>query len=144
MENKYPTDLVTNFGDGVYRFWLPMKEVNEFEGKFGPLLAMEPRLRSAVGLDDNDKPVFIGGGAAEGAACREVLRLGLIGGNCAEIDGEELEVGPQRARELIDLYSWPNRPLGETAALAWRILAAAIYGNDLYKQSNGDGVGSDG
>ena len=141
MDNKCPTDLVTNFGDGQYRFWLPLKEVAEFEGKFGSILSIEPRLRSAVGLDEDNKPVFIGGGSADGAACREIVRLGLIGGKAGEIDGEEAEIGPQRARELIDLYAWPNRPLGETAALAWRILAAAIYGNELH---NSEEVNSDG
>ncbi len=125
----YPTEITLDFADGRYRFWLPMAQVNELEKTIG-MLTLEWHLRQAMGISDTGEAIYTGGTTAEVRGIREVIRLALIGGNRAEVDTETIEVGPTRARELVDAYVFPTRPLAEAAALAWRILAAAIYGND--------------
>ncbi|WP_054006171.1 gene transfer agent family protein [Cypionkella psychrotolerans] len=48
---------------------------------------------------------------------REIIRLGLIGGG----------MNPEQAKRLCDAYG-VNRPLAETLALAWEIMAARWTG----------------
>lgn len=124
------TAVILPFGDGQYRFWLPLPQVFELERVCGDvsLLAIEERLRGGIGQDEAGEYVHVGGGAPMVREIREVIRLGLIGGNSGMVDGAEVEVGPLRAKELIDLYSYPARPLVESALVAWRILHAAIFG----------------
>jgi len=124
------TEITLAFADGRYRFFLPMTQLNEFEAKHGSILSLEPHLRAGIALDTEGRAIYTGGGEAEAKAIREVVRQALIGGNRATIDGVIAEVGPNRARELVDAYVYPAQPLGDGAALAWRILAAAIYGTE--------------
>lgn len=124
------TDVTLAFADGHYRFWLPLPQVRELERDGPVLLALAWHLQGGIGIDETGKPFYAGGTGAEIRAIRDVIRLGLIGGNRAIVDGEELEVGPKRAAELLDAYVFPTRALSEAAAIAWRVLAAAVYGND--------------
>lgn len=129
------TAIIANFADGQYRFWLPLPQVFELERNCDTsLLAMEERLRAGIGQDAEGRAVFLGGGSAGVKEIRETIRLALIGGNHAVIDGEQAEVGPIRAKELVDAYTFPSRPLAESAALAWDILSAAIFGIRLKKK----------
>lgn len=123
------TRVVLPFGDGEYAFWLPLPQLFELERKTGDtsILTLEERMRGAIGQDGDDFE-FIGGGSAMGADIRETLRLGLIGGNSGVVDGEEIEVGPVLAKQLVDQYVYPARPLSEGVVLAWRVLYAAIFG----------------
>lgn len=118
------------FADGTYSFWLPLPQVFEVERKTGDtsLLVLEERMRAAIGQDAEGAFVFAGGGAAMVADVREVIRCALIGGNAGMVEGEEIEVGPVAAKQLVDSYVYPARPLAEGVVLAWRILQAAIYG----------------
>jgi hypothetical protein len=127
----YPTEIRLPFAEGTYRFWLPMPQVNEIEGKHGSICALEFNLRAGIGLDPKGNAIFVGSGVTDSSAIRDVIRCALIGGGQAVVDDQTIEVGPQRARELIETYVFPARPIGEAAALAWRILAAAVYGNEL-------------
>lgn len=131
------TAVILPFGDGQYRFWLPLPQVFELERVCGDvsLLAIEERLRGGIGQDETGAYVFAGGGSAMVREVRETIRLGLIGGNSGLTDDGETEVGPLRAKELLDLYSYPARPLVESALLAWRILHAAIFGVRLEEGS---------
>ncbi|WP_148276564.1 hypothetical protein [Sphingobium sp. SYK-6] len=81
-----------------------------------------------------DKPVYLGGGTAIIADARNVILQGLIGGGKALVDGQEIEVGPMRAAELVESYLFPNAPAVEAAFLAWTILNAAINGVQLKKK----------
>ncbi len=122
------------FADGEYHFWLPLPQIIELERKTGEsILVIEERLRGAIGVDGEDF-VFLGGGSAKITDVRETIRLGLIGGNSAMVDGQEIEVGPVLAASLIDAYAYPTRPLSEGIVLAWRILHAAIHGVELKKK----------
>lgn len=132
------TDLIAAFGDGEYRFWLPLPQVFELERVCGDtsVMTLEERLRGAIGHDETGEVLFIGGGAAMVRDIRETIRLGLIGGSSGMTDAGEAEVGPLRAKQLVDLYCYPARPLAESAVLAWRILSAAIYGVRLKKKAD--------
>lgn len=123
------TRVVLPFADGEYAFWLPLPQIVELERKTGDtsILTIEERLRAAIG-QEGEEFTFLGGGAAMVADIRETLRLGLIGGNSAVIDGEDVEVGPVLAKQLVDQYVYPARPLSEGVVLAWRVLYAAIFG----------------
>lgn len=136
IEATRDTETVLDFGDGQYRFFLPLREVGEFESKHEPILSAQPRLHAAIGFTKDRKPVLIEEARVDANLCRDVIRLALIGGNEGETDQGVEEVGPNRAKELVDLYAYPNRPLEETAALAWQILATAVYGR---KKLLGDG-----
>ncbi|NBC37365.1 gene transfer agent family protein [Novosphingobium sp. FSY-8] len=130
------TRVEADFADGQYVFWLPMPQVIELERAAGAsILTIEEKLRAGIGQDKDGNIVFAGGGGATVSEIRETIRLGLIGGNRAMVDGSEAEVGPLRAAELVRGYAYPARPLAESAALAWRILSAAIFGVRLKKKA---------
>lgn len=131
------TELVTAFGDGQYRFFLPLPQVFELERACGDtsIMTIEERLRQGIGQGSDGSVEFVGGGGAMVREIRETIRLALTGGNHAMIDGQEVEVGPLRAKQLTDLYTYPARPLAEGAVLAWRILSAAIFGIRLKKKA---------
>lgn len=137
------TAVHLQFADGEYRFWLPLPQVVELERKTGAsILAIEERLRAAIGADGPQEDptfVFLGGGSATVADVRETLRLALWGGGGGLVDGQEVEVGPNTARQLVDAYVYPARPFSEGVVQAWRVLHAAIHGIQLVKKK-GKGV----
>lgn len=128
----YPTEITLPFADGEYRFFLPLAQVTELErAAEASMFAIEWSLREGIGIAEDGKAFFAGNSAAETKAIRNTVRLALIGGGRGKVDGAEVEVGPRRATELVDAYLFPAQPLANGAALAWRILATAIYGNEL-------------
>lgn len=135
------TAIRLKFADGQYLFWLPLPRVVELERKTGAsILAIEERLRGAIGVageDEDGEPdfVFVGGGSALVREVLETLRLGLIGGNSGLVGGEEVQVGPGMADQLVADYAYPARPFSEGVVLAWRVLHAAIHGIQLQKKS---------
>jgi hypothetical protein len=131
------TAVTAEFADGEYRFWLPLPQMVALERACGDtsILTLEERLRAAVG-QDGDKDVFLGGGWAMVADIRETIRLALIGGNHGLVGGEEIEVGPIRAKQLVDEYVCPARPMSEGVVLAWRILFAMVFGARLKKKAD--------
>jgi hypothetical protein len=135
------TAVHLQFADGEYRFWLPLPQVVELERKTGlSILVIEERLRGAIGIDgavDDPNPafLFLGGGSATVSDVRETLRLALWGGGGGLVDGQEVEVGPNMARQLVDAYVYPARPFSESVVLAWRVLHAAIHGISLKKKA---------
>jgi len=131
------------FGGETYTAWLPMPQAIELERKCGmqdregkahpkSLFTIYEEIGAGFGKDADGKLVFIGGASVPARDCNEVIRLGLIGGN----NGPDGEVGPVRAGQLVELYGYPERPLSEVAATAWKILHAAIVGIDLKKNSD--------
>lgn len=125
-----PTEITLPFADGQYRFHLPIAMVDELDKKYGSIFRIEPALRAGIGLAEDGTAFFIGGGEASASSIRDVIRCALIGGNKGLVDEKTVDVGPNEAKRLVGAYVHPARPLGEGAALAWRILAAAIYGNE--------------
>ena len=129
LSQAVETSVQLPFADGQYRFWLGLPQIVALERACADtsILTIEERMRAAIG-QDGDEFVFLGGGAAMIADVRETIRLAIIGGNHALIDGEEVEVGPIKAKQLVDEYVCPARPLAEGVVLAWRILHATIFG----------------
>lgn len=128
------TAVTLAFGDGDYRFWLGLPQVVELERKCGDksIFAMYDAMGGGLAIDGT-APIYLGGGSAMVAEIRETIRLGLIGGNSGMVDGAAIEVGPQKARDLVESYVFPNRPLVEGLHVAWSILHAAIVGISLKK-----------
>lgn len=134
------TAVDLDFADGHYRFWLALPHVVELERKCGgkSVFAMYDAMGAGLGMA-GDAPVYMGGSTASVTEIRETIRLGLIGGGTATVDGAEVEIGPRRAAELVDAYAFPARPLIEGLHVAWSILHAAIIGIDLKKKAPGAG-----
>lgn len=130
------TRVEMDFGDGRYSFWLPMPLITELERKSGrAFLAIEHSIREAV-CQDGDDFGFMGGGSCPTQDILDVVRLGLQGGNSGLVDGEQVEVGPERARQLVAAYCYPMRPLEETVMHAFRIATTAVVGVRLKKKVN--------
>lgn len=130
------TAVTLPFADGEYRFWLPLPQVMELQRKTGDtsILVIHERLSGSIGVETtNADPIyrFLTGGSAMVEDVRETLRLGLIGGNCGYVNGEEVEVGPLMAKRLVDDYVYPARPFAEGVVQAWQVLQAAIGGVQL-------------
>ena len=138
------TAIELDFADGKYRFWFPWPQTFELEricggkdsdGVLRPksIFQIYDEFWHGMGLGDDGKAVFMGGGRANAADILAVIRLGLIGGNRGFVMGEEKEVGPLTAQQLVKDYCFPARPLAESLAVAWAILNAAIEGIHLKK-----------
>lgn len=132
------TALEADFGDGKYRFWLPMKQIVEIERLCGnrSILTIHDELGGAMGrVSEAEPPVFIGGGEGRIRDIYEVIRCAAIGGG-KRIDGEtETAIHPTDAKRLVDQYV-DGRPLAETLPVAWGILDAAIHGVQLKKKAD--------
>lgn len=141
------TATTITFGDGKYRAWLPLPQAIELERKCGvsdrdgkthpkSLFTIYEQIGEGFGRDEAGELVFMGGATVPAKDINETIRLGLIGGNNGPDDGTGAEVGPIRALRLVELYGYPARPLSEVAAIAWKILHAAIVGIDLQKKKS--------
>lgn len=134
------TRVEAAFAGGRYSFWLPLPRVIEIER--GPqgfrhdkrypvsIFQLYDEIGSGLGVHEG-KPVYIGGSHAIIGDARNVILQGLIGGGAGIVDGQEVEVGPMRAGELLEAYTFPNAPAVEVMFLAWTILNAAINGVQL-------------
>lgn len=141
------TAIELAFGPGRFRFWLSLPLVARIERNCGTprngefpaqpksIFTIYDQLSGGLGLRDN-APAYIGGGAAIINDVRQVLLAGLEGGNSGMVAGEEIEVGPIKADELLDDYLFPARPLIEGVHVAWAILDRAINGIDLKKKAD--------
>lgn len=131
------TSVTIPFADGVYNFALPMPRLCELERKTGNTSVVEiyERMTQCVGKTEEGVFVFIGGASVMGVEVIETIRCGLLGGNHGEVNGEFLEVGPIAAKNLVENYAYPSRPLKESIVVAWQILHAAIEGVQLEEGS---------
>ena len=140
------TAIELDFADGRYNFWLAFPQIIELERNCGRKLTdgttqsksvfqIYDELSEGIGIGRDDGAAkFVGGGTANALDIKEVVRLGLIGGNSGIVDGTEKEVGPLTARNLVSDYI-EARPLSEGLAVAWMVLNAAIVGVDLKKKA---------
>lgn len=133
------TRVELDFANGRYSFWLPLPRVLELERVCGnkSIFQMYDEMGAGLGVQ-GVAPVYMGGGSAKVTDIRETIRLGLLGGNAGLVDGSEIEVGPITARNLVDEYTFPNRPMIEGLHIAWSILHAAISGISLKKKADED------
>ena len=143
------TAIELDFADGKYRFWLGLPQALELERKCGgkdsdgvlrpkSIFKIYDELSQGLGLID-EKAIFVGGGAANAADVLEIVRLGLIGGARGQVSGEEKEIGPLTAAQLVKDYCFPARPLSESLSVAWAVLNAAIEGVSLKKKAETPG-----
>lgn len=133
------------FGDGVYRFHLGRRQINELErasgytgrdGELVPLGVAAVFARVAKGraflptgeIDwSNITEAEILASEITQRDCIETIRLGLIGGNRGVVDGREVTVPPARAMELLNTYV-VGQPIEDAWHYAFATLGALIYG----------------
>ena len=107
------------FGDGLYRFHLRFRGATDLEESlgmgFGAIYSALARGR----YQDSDGEFGVPAEAAwRSKLLLETIRHALIGGNRGVIgDGEEIEVSPEKATQLVNAYV-VGRPLRE----AWDLL----------------------
>lgn len=129
------TDLIADFGDGEYRFWLPLPQVTSFEREHGSLLDFHAKLGESMGIDADGKFHFLAAAGPKTDAILALVRLALIGGGSGQVNGAEVEVGPVAAKHLVADYCYPSRPLEEAAVMAFRVVDAAVRGISLKKKA---------
>lgn len=128
------TAVDLKFADSEYHFALLLPQIFELERNCGgtdaegfrrgkSIFQIYDEISAGLGLFD-DAPVFLGGGRANAKDIRETIRLGLIGGGISPID----------AKQLVDDYCFPVRPMTESLGVAWAILRAAIEGVEVKKK----------
>ncbi|MCT8002386.1 gene transfer agent family protein [Sphingomonas sanguinis] len=133
------------FADGIYRFTLRLPQIEELErtlgyiGRDGARIPMGigaifARLAKGRAFLSNGEPDWSSLGEAEALASEiairdsiEVIRLALIGGNRAIVNGIESGVPPQRALQLIDAYI-VGQPVEDAWHYAFAIVGALIFG----------------
>lgn len=122
------TSITLAFGDGHYRFWLPMKEANQLEQQHGSILALWSDLGEAIGEDPVKGPTLLPASSRVILAqVRAIIRLAAQGGNRRIVAGHESSVSPVDATALVTDFV-DDRPLSETLPIAWAILDAAVWG----------------
>lgn len=129
------TWILHPFGTGVYKFALGVPQCLELERKWGSIGkiagdVMVGRIALGSGGDGNpfspDAESSVGSpfhSAVSVPMLRDLLIQGLIGGNHGVEEGVEATVNPRRAKELVDTYGPPERPVEE----AWNVAAALVY-----------------
>jgi hypothetical protein len=129
------TALVLKFGNGDYRFWLPMRELCQLEKECDKsVIQMHDEMGQSLGLlPGSEEPHFIGGGQTRFHEIRATIRFALLGGNEGKVNGEDVKVSPITAREIVETYV-DGRPIAETLPVAWSILEAAVRGVSLKKK----------
>ncbi len=133
------------FGDGVYRFHLGRKEVEELEracayqNKAGDVVplgigAIFSRVAKGRAFLPTGEVDWANISEAEILAseitqrdCVETIRLGLIGGGRGYVNGEEVPVSARRALQLVEAYV-VGQPIEDAWHYAFATLGALIYG----------------
>lgn len=128
------TEVIAEFADGEYRFFMPMPQVVTFERDHGSILDFWGKLSESTGIDDNGAFHFVGTSGPPTGAIRDLIRLALIGGDHGMKEGSPVDMDPIVAKHLVDDYVFPARPLNAAAALAFRIVDAAVRGVQLKKK----------
>jgi hypothetical protein len=128
-----PNGIELEFADGAYLFALPVLQIIELQracekpGRSGGIFEIYGRvLAGRAKYVDNDGLEHMLALPHEGRASVEdifeTIRLALIGGGTGLVNGEEVKVGPIRAKQLVEAYCHPA-PLKES----WDIAAAILY-----------------
>lgn len=132
-------DLVLLFGDGEYRFELPLPQLLELERLTGAgIFPLYGRVMRGRFEGPGGSFGFAMDGQAGAKDLRETIRLALIGGGEAFIDGAVAKVDSHRALQLVDLYCPPVAPAEGAWNLAAAILDAVVHGRDRPEPSKAD------
>jgi hypothetical protein len=135
------TGITAPFGDGEYHFQLLLPQAFELERSCDTtLLDLHERFEHVLGINqDTGEYAHISGGPGT-KAILEVIRLALIGGAGGVVSGEAVQVGPVRAKQLVETYCWPapGCPLEAATSLAGSIAIAAVRGIRLKKKASPD------
>jgi hypothetical protein len=144
-------DMWADIFDGKYRLLLTMPMLRELEqqcgyvdhrGEFHPqgTLAIYGQV-SAGRYELEGKSVgFAVEGRTSVRVCQEVVRLALIGGGLAVVNGETVNVRPQRAKELVENYLVPA-PAEASWDLAYLILHTRVVGRKPLPHEVGEPTG---
>lgn len=133
MTDKLQTFVDLPFADGVYRFQLGLRQLDELQEKcgcgigriIGKVLQGRPLLEGEGGLIPFGDPLLA---EFDVRHITETIRLALIGGNRAVVgDAEPSTVTPPRAAQLVANYV-QAQPLSEAWALAAATLGALFFG----------------
>jgi hypothetical protein len=124
------------FADGEHHFALKLPQLVELEEKCGYLdatgnkrkrgiVAIYADTRSGLAVNEGGEIVAVpAAGHASASDCREVIRLGLIGGGLDPVD----------ARKLVERYV-DTQPVVKAWVLAAAILRAAVEGYEPPKKA---------
>lgn len=126
-----------DFADGLYTFALPLPQIDELQRKTGiGIGGLFNRVLKGCGQIGNDVVQFPAHAEFYALDLVETIRQGLIGGNHAVVDGQEIKVTPGLANTLIQNYvAPPARPLSDSWSLAASILGACVVGYDPPKKA---------
>lgn len=147
--SEYLTATKQFFGDGEYWLFLPVKSFADLEQRFGyvdrdgkrvpkSLMPIYGALLESFHEEAPGSLKLVWAGNIIANEINEIVRVGLIGGNCGPEEDGSTDVGPQRALRLVEMYGVPERPLEEVAAIAFRLLHAAIYGDPAQREAMPD------
>lgn len=129
------THIDLAFGDGTYRFRLPLPQINEVQRKTGLGIGAHFAKLLQGRYQTGEGEVF--GLPTEAtfavADVVEPIRHGLIGGGIGWIDGAEVKVTPDVLNALMETYVYPARPLSEAWGYSVSILMACVEG---YEEPN--------
>ena len=136
MSDGAQADILLTFGDGRYRFFLPLKGEIEVERLCGnvPLATTYDDLASSTGQDkETGELVYVPGGRARRHQAFHVIRMAAQYGGEGEVGGEVVKVSAIDATRLAETYV-EGRPFGESVPTAWAILQATLTGISLKKK----------
>lgn len=114
------TYIDLDFADGNYRFALPLARLNAVQEKCGPIFAVFGRVANAQ---------------CSAADAIEIVREALIGGKRGEVSGQEVEVTPAKANQLVRDYL-EDEPLFNVRSLAEAILTARMFGYEAAEKKS--------
>lgn len=134
------TAITLAFADGDYCFDLKLPQIIELQDRCGKgILEIYSNVMAGRGEIHGEKVGLAHQAEAGIREIYETIRLGLIGGNNGIVDGEEIEVGPNAARELVKNYAH-SRPIEESWALASAILIARVKGYEKAERKKKGGT----
>ncbi len=123
--------------DGHYRVALPMVQVDELQKKTGfSLFELFGRVMRGRYEANGETLAMATEGLATPQECWETIRLGLVGGNMAYVDGKQIAVDASLARRLVENYVQPV-PVIQAWNLAAIILDRRIYGRSARPEEEG-------
>lgn len=131
------TACTLKFGNGTYRFWLPLTACIAIERELSPLTltGLHTSLEECIGVDEQGDLHYLSGAGVPVKAVKSILFHALVGGGEGLVDGEKVHVSDTDAQHLLETYFYPARPLEQGIAVAAHVLIAAIRGIDLKKNS---------
>ncbi|KQN19436.1 hypothetical protein ASE86_13270 [Sphingomonas sp. Leaf33] len=135
---RHRTDLWMDVFDGTYRFFLPIALDRELEEKCNgrAIIAIYGSVARGRYELEGKSVGFSVEGAASLHECLETIRLALIGGGTAIVDGMQVRIDATRAKQLVDVYLAPA-PVEASWDLAYMILHTLVHGRMQRPEEDG-------